>query len=145
MSQTQPDVIGRNLEQVNVWLNEMQGGDTITTKREAYAALRAVLHHLRDRLPVDEAAHLGDQLPTFIRGIYYEAWKPSVSPTRDRSFPDFVEACRPKLGDHPEIDLEEAVASTFHVLKQHVNEGEMNHVFNSLPKDLRQIFRGTEH
>lgn len=145
MPQQTPDVIGRGVEQVHVWLNQMQGGDTITDKRGAYAALRAVLHHLRDRLPVDEAAHLGGQLPTFVRGIFYEGWKPAATPTRDRSFPDFVEACRPKLKEHPEIDPEEAVARAFHVLKQHVDAGQMDHVFDNLPQDLRQQFWGPAH
>jgi uncharacterized protein (DUF2267 family) len=37
----------------------------------SYHALRAALHALRYRLPVDESAQLAAQLPMLIRGIYY--------------------------------------------------------------------------
>jgi len=41
-------------------------------ERRAYNALRAVLHALRDRLTTEEIAQFGAQLPTFVRGVYYE-------------------------------------------------------------------------
>ncbi|WP_197496500.1 DUF2267 domain-containing protein [Mycobacterium sp. 1274761.0] len=46
-------------------------------RTHSYAALRAVLHALRDRLPVNEAAQLGAQLPMLVRGIYYTGWNPA--------------------------------------------------------------------
>ena len=59
------------LQTTNIWLNEIQehlgwGED----HQRAYHALRAVLHALRDRLPVDHAAALAAQLPMLIRGFY---------------------------------------------------------------------------
>ena len=58
----------RDIEEANGWPKER--------RKQSYAALRAVLHRLRDRLSVDGAAHLGAQLPTLIRGVYYDGWKP---------------------------------------------------------------------
>lgn len=136
----EPAIIGRTVTETNVWLKDMSDGTSIHDENKAYVALRAVLQHLRDRLTVEQAAHLGDQLPTLVRGIYYDRWKPSAQPTKDRSFPEFVEACRDKLSEHPEIDAEEAVAKTIQVLKQHVDHGELRHVFSQLPKDMREIF-----
>jgi uncharacterized protein (DUF2267 family) len=37
-------------------------------KYRTYRLLRATLHALRDRLPAQEAVHLGAQLPMLIRG-----------------------------------------------------------------------------
>jgi uncharacterized protein (DUF2267 family) len=42
----------------------------------AQAALRAVLHALRDSLPVSEAVIIANRLPALLRGIYTEGWHP---------------------------------------------------------------------
>jgi uncharacterized protein (DUF2267 family) len=38
----------------------------------SYAALRPVLHALRDRLTVQEAADLAAQLPLLVKGIFFD-------------------------------------------------------------------------
>lgn len=55
-------------------------------RNQSYAALRAVLHALRDRLPVEETVQLGTQLPMLIRGMYYEGWDPSKVPNCQRTY-----------------------------------------------------------
>ncbi len=56
----------------------------------AYSALRAVLHALRDRLTAQQATHLGAQLPLLVRGIYYEGWHAAQKPTGDRQVDEFL-------------------------------------------------------
>jgi hypothetical protein len=58
-------------------------------QHQAYSALRAVLHAVRDRITVDEAAHLGAQLPLLIRGIYCEGWHPAATPRKERHCQQF--------------------------------------------------------
>jgi uncharacterized protein (DUF2267 family) len=73
MSATGLEVFDETLQKTSIWLKEIEqaiGPD----RHRAYHALRAVLHCLRDRLTVNEAAQLADQFPMLIRGIYYEAW-----------------------------------------------------------------------
>jgi hypothetical protein len=75
-------------DRTNEWLKEIEealGPD----RHRAYQALRAVLHCLRDRLTLSEAAQLADQLPMLVRGIYYEAWHPAESPRRSGPVTNF--------------------------------------------------------
>jgi len=39
----------------------------------------------------NEAVHLGAELPMLIRGFYYEGWKPSSTPKKQRSLEAFLE------------------------------------------------------
>src|SRR4249919_1863736 len=75
------ELIDRSIEKTNVWLKELAEDLGTDDRKFAYRVLRAYLHAVRDRLMVDEAA----QLPELVRGIYYEGWVPSRTPTRDRS------------------------------------------------------------
>ena len=76
-----PSIIEHSVEKTHVWLKEIaQGCLGVEDRVYAYRALRAVLHTLRDRMTVDVAAKFAAQLPTLIRGIYYEDWDPSRTP-----------------------------------------------------------------
>lgn len=49
-----------------------------------------MLHTVRDRLPIEIAAHLSAQLPMLVRGIYREAYKPAGKSERIRDPDEFV-------------------------------------------------------
>jgi uncharacterized protein (DUF2267 family) len=82
MKSHQPQVFGSTLEKTNRWVNEISDLLHWDDHHKAYHGLRAVLHVLRDRLPVPEAAHLGAQLPMLVRGFYYDNWKPAATPIK---------------------------------------------------------------
>lgn len=48
----------------------------IATEAQAYSILRVVLPSRRDRLQVEEVAHLSAQLPMLVRGFFFEGWQP---------------------------------------------------------------------
>jgi uncharacterized protein (DUF2267 family) len=139
MSLTGLEVFDETLHKTNVWLKEI--GETLgSDRRGAYQALRAVLHCLRDRLTTDEAAHLADQLPMLIRGIYYEAWRPAGKPEKVRSREEFLAWIESRLPPTALINLEDAARAVFQTLEHHVSAGEIGNVVQSLPKDIRALW-----
>ena len=121
------------------WLNQIMERLNLSERQVAYHNLRTVLHALRDRLSVDQAAALGSQLPMLIRGIFFEGWQPQGKPLKIRrkdEFLDPIEAAVPKQ-DH---DAEAIARAVFDVLSEHVSEGEIRHIKLSLPEPIRSLF-----
>jgi uncharacterized protein (DUF2267 family) len=104
----------------------------------SYHALRGVLHTLRDRLPVDEAAQLAAQLPLLIRGIYYEGWDPSKVPAK-LGKDEFMERIRLEFPDDSEICAEKLTRTVLIALREHVTDGEWEDIRSTLPKQLASV------
>lgn len=138
MPDTGLTAVDRTIHETNEWLNEI-GSELGTDRQGSYRALRGVLHALRDRLTVDESAHLAVQLPTLIRGIYYEGYQPSKQPMAERSLDEFLDTIRQDAGPGPEMDPAEAGKVVLKVLDQHADAGEMGHVFHLLPADFKPL------
>jgi len=133
-------VFATTLQTTHDWLNELELVASLRSQDEAYAVLRRVLHVLRDRLPADEAVHLGAELPMLIRGFYYEGWKPSKTPTRERSLRAFLAQVHPLPQPYPEFDARRAVECVFTVLDHRIVEGEVNDIRGLLPEEVRELW-----
>jgi uncharacterized protein (DUF2267 family) len=83
-------VLDTTIQKTHEWLKDIADGLGFRNQRSAFAALRATLHTLRDRLPLANAAQLGAQLPILIRGVYYEGWNPTREPSRFRHKQEFL-------------------------------------------------------
>jgi uncharacterized protein (DUF2267 family) len=139
MSSTGLEVFDETLHKTNTWLKEIAqvlGPD----RHRAYHALRAVLHCLRDRLTVDEAAQLGDQLPMLVRGIYYEAWHPAGKPEKIRTREEFLARISTHLPKARPINAEDAARAVFQVLEKHVTAGEIQDVVQAMPQEIRTLW-----
>jgi len=107
-------------------------------RRQAYAALRAVLHALRDRLTVDESAQFAGPLPMLIRGVYYDGWDPGRVP-RKMSPDEFRQRIRQEFPYEVPGGIEPLVQTVLQALRRHVTEGEWRDITASLPRKLRSI------
>lgn len=141
MSFTGLEVFDKTLQTTNIWLNEI--GENLGPDRQRnYQALRAVLFTLRDRLTVDEAAHLSAQLPMLVRGIFYEGYRPSTMPQKVRSQEEFLARIHQHLQNVRPLGADEAARAVFRVLDKHIPAGELSEVKQMLPPDIRSFFPG---
>jgi uncharacterized protein (DUF2267 family) len=131
-----PDAIDTTVQKTYRWLREIGEEVGNISRDEAYDILRGFLHVLRDRLTVDEAAHLGAQLPMLIRGLYYEGWDPSRVPRKMKAG-EFLESFI--LQARTDAATEEALRAANLVLRRHITEGEALDVLFSLPRDIREM------
>jgi uncharacterized protein (DUF2267 family) len=118
------------IEQAHGWSKDQ--------RNKSYDALRAVLHTLRDRLTVDECAHLAAQLPLLVRGVYYEGWDPSRVPI-NMNREEFLQNVRRGFPDGVAEDMERLVTSVLQALRQYVTEGEWEDIKSSISRDLRPL------
>jgi uncharacterized protein (DUF2267 family) len=140
MSATGLSVFDTTVQKTNLWLKDLMQVLGWGQKQKAYDALRAVLHALRDRLTVNEVAHLGAQLPMLIRGIYYEGWDPANKPESVRHKDEFLDKIRQRFRVDDDIDPEQVARAVFTVLENRVTEGEIQDVESVLPAELRELW-----
>jgi uncharacterized protein (DUF2267 family) len=137
-----PDAIERTVQKTSVWLHDVCQGLRTGDERIAYHALRAVLHALRDRLSVEDAAALGAQLPLLVRGIYYEGWHPHGKPLRVRTAEEFLILLLSNLSLDTEFRVEprQALEAVFTALQLHVDPGAVDKLLHALPPDIQSLF-----
>ncbi len=136
---TIPASLAHSVQKTQVWLKELRDNGDLESEEEALGVLRVVLHQLRDRLTPEEAVKLGAQLPTVLRGIYYEAWRPSRTPERIRSKRVFLEEITLKLlPRRPET--ERAVQDVFALVAHHCDIGEISQVIDQLPSEIKTLW-----
>jgi uncharacterized protein (DUF2267 family) len=140
MGSTKLDVVDTTVQKTRQWLNEIMTDLGEGDQHLAYGALRAVLHALRDRLTVAEAAQLGAQLPMLVRGLYYDGWSPRAKPAKTHKA-EFLDAIRGQFPADPSRPSPEMLArSVLKVLARHVSAGEVRDVQSILPKELRDLW-----
>jgi uncharacterized protein (DUF2267 family) len=123
----------------NAWLGEVAAELDSDDRQYAYRALRALLHALRDRLTIDETAQLAAQLPDLLRGVYYEGWDPSATPTRSHTAEQFLDRVAAEGAFHGHTEASFAAAAAMVVLRSHVSRGELDDVAAILPHDIRDL------
>jgi uncharacterized protein (DUF2267 family) len=134
------DVLDRSEQETNIWLNEI--GERIDTadRRKAFNALRATLHAVRDRIGPDNALHLAAQLPLMLKGLFFENWRPSETPTRERDKDTFLANVDAEVHRGLQLDPERAVRSVLEVMAEHVDASEIEKVRRLFPEEMRDLW-----
>ena len=116
----------------------------------AFRILRAVLHALRNRLPVATSLQLIAQFPMLLKAIYVDGWQGNTEAKAMRNLGDFIEAVREEGGPGlirdfiADNDVLKDVRAVLQVVKRHVSEGEMEDVLATLPATLRTLLAAPE-
>jgi uncharacterized protein (DUF2267 family) len=137
------DVFDTTVQKTNTWLKDLMEVLGWQDRHKAYLALRAGLHALRDRLTVEEVAHLGAQLPMLIRGFYYEAWDPTGKPLKVRHREEFLARIEQELRGDEHLNPEVVASAVFAVLEMRITDGEIENVKHLLPTELRSLWPAT--
>jgi uncharacterized protein (DUF2267 family) len=134
------DVFDTTIQETNHWVKLMMEELDTDNRRQAFNGLRSTLHALRDRIGPANAVHLGAQLPMLLRGAYYEGWRLTDTPTRERHAAEFLNHIDASLPRNSQFDASEAARATFHVLSACIDAGEVEKVKRVLPAELRTLW-----
>ncbi|HTW54054.1 MAG TPA: DUF2267 domain-containing protein [Bradyrhizobium sp.] len=134
-------ILDTSIQRAHEWLHDVGRGLGFDNEHAEYAALRATLHALRDRLPVELVAHFGAGLPTMIRGIYYDGWHPSAARLREAHTEDFCKSMQRELHGHHELQNTEQVAiAVMGAMHERMDTGQIDHIVDALPKQVRDLW-----
>lgn len=140
---TRTHVFDAHLETANKWVDEISESLELPApeRPRALHALRAGLHAIRDRLPAAEVVDLGAQLPTLVRGFYYEGWTLANDPTRMRDRADMIARVKKELMLDPRLDPVDVLRAVIHLLVEHVSPGEIRHIVSTLPRPIASLWQ----
>jgi uncharacterized protein (DUF2267 family) len=107
----------------------------------AFHALRAGLHAIRDRLPAAEAVHLGAQLPTLVRGIYYDGFRLTNDESKIRTRAEMIERVQRELAPDKRLFAPAVLRAVIALIEKHVSAGEIDKVVATLPKAIAEMWK----
>ena len=109
-------------------------------RHQSYSALRSVLHVVRDRLVVAEAANFAAQLTILVRGVYYENWKPESVP-RKMHREEFLAEIQKQFQYSVEGGPERLVNGVLSALSRHIEPRALENIRKEMPHDIAALFQ----
>lgn len=136
-------VLENNIHQTMDWIYAIEEACQWDedNQKKAFAALRAVLHELRDLLPIEYAAQLSANLPLVIRGIFFENWEPPPFPLQDIKKEDFLAAVAKALYPYPAREVEEITKAVLSVLGEKLPAGDLEKILNNIPGEIKELYK----
>lgn len=133
------EAIERSVHKTNEWLAELSADLGIEDRQEAWRILRVFLQLLRDRITIDEAAHLAAQLPLVLRGVFYEGFDPGHAPARQLDRDAFLARLADEAGLAGPTEASLAAEAAMRVVRRHVASGQVDEVLAQLPNPIRRV------
>lgn len=137
------DAFDHAVHTASTWLADVARALGTDDRRSAYRMLRAWLHTLRDRLPVEGAAKFSAQLPELLRGVYFEGWEPSRTPIKYG--PDEYVARFAFEARVPAADVTSIAPAVTQGLAKHMSPGQIDEALAQLPVPVRTLIGGSEY
>ncbi|HUO91184.1 MAG TPA: DUF2267 domain-containing protein [Rhizomicrobium sp.] len=135
------EMLDHTVQLTHEWINELDADLGWNNKPRTFRLMRAVFHALRDCLPATEAADLAAQLPTLLRGVFYEHYQPTrVHQGRWRTDAFLQRLNKSFAADPVEEDMADAANVVFAQLARRVSAGEIRDVLNTLPTEIREFW-----
>ncbi|WP_282074324.1 DUF2267 domain-containing protein [Maribacter aquivivus] len=106
----------------------------------------AIMHALRDIIPMEESLQFISQLPMFVKAVYVNGWAVKKNKPKIKKMEDFLDLVRSH--DYPAATndfeynndvAERYVDTTFIYLRKYISLGEMEDLRDNLPKDLKSM------
>jgi uncharacterized protein (DUF2267 family) len=119
MAEALSSEIARAAQEAQNWIGELMR-ELHCDERKAYILLKAVLHGLRDRLSVEEIAALATYLPTFIRGLFLEDWRPGFV-SSSRYAEGVLEICL-SAGVVDQLEVDVAISAAADLLDRRITQ-----------------------
>lgn len=142
MTQTSLEIFNKTIQKTDLWLSDLMSILGYNDRHAAYSALRAVLHALRNRLPIEVLAHLSAQIPMLIRGILFEGWNPTHTPVKIRHLDDFLSTVQECSSNNTLIaqNTENITRAVFEVLQNYIEKGEIDKLKKVLPSEIAELW-----
>lgn len=121
------------------WIDDLTKRLGWQDRERVYLVLLATLHALRDYLARDEAVYIGAQLPTLLRGLYYDGWHPGARPaTKSRSA--FLDRIHDGVHRDPGVDAEQVARAVFALLAARLPAAEIEDAKAATPSVLHNLW-----
>lgn len=134
-------------QEANAFINELSADlGHPESKEQTAIILRAVLHVVRDRISISESLDLLAQLPMFLKAIYVDQWKFRETPKKwhtVESFKEEIKEAQTRFGE-TSFDwserTDEIAQTVINALKKYLTGGQLAHLQDNMPSDLKPIF-----
>jgi uncharacterized protein (DUF2267 family) len=130
--------LDRSVQLTMEWMHGIRNELGWDDDERVYDATKAVLHAVRDRLPIEESAKFSAQLPLVMKGIYYEQYDPTGKPLTIRSREEFLELVRSNFTGA--LDAEEAVRGVMRGLSRKMGKDALEKVALHMPGNIKDLF-----